>query len=58
MTSVCEFLRFAANRGWVEVDLVKDLTHPKYLRSRPVGFDWGEEEQFRMIKARLASPRY
>lgn len=52
MTSVCEFLRFSETRGWVQSDLAKDLTHPKYLRFRPEGFDWGEEEQFRTIRAR------
>lgn len=52
MTSVCEFLRFAETRGWVEADLVRALGHPKYLRGRPEGFDWGEEERFRTIRAR------
>jgi integrase/recombinase XerD len=65
MTSVCEFMRFAATRGWVDAELAKDLTHPKYLRGRPEGFDWGEEERFRIIRARsirfrdiLSAPEY
>lgn len=52
LTAVCEFLRFGATRGWVRSELVRDLTHPKYLRGRPEGFDWGEDQQFRQINAR------
>ncbi|SKF50861.1 phage integrase family protein [Mycobacteroides abscessus subsp. abscessus] len=52
LTAVCEFLRFCASRGWVSTELVESLTHPKYLRARPEGFDWGEEQQFRRVQAR------
>ena len=51
-TSVCEFLRFAATRGWVPTELAQGLTHPKYLRNKVPGLDWGEEGQFRTVHAR------
>jgi integrase/recombinase XerD len=30
-TAVCEFLRYAARRGWVSVELADSLNHPKYV---------------------------
>jgi integrase/recombinase XerD len=42
MTSVCEFLRFAATRGWV----------PTEFAQAPPGYDWGEDQQFRIVNGR------
>jgi integrase/recombinase XerD len=52
MTSVCEFLRFSATRGWVPTEFAQSLSHPKYLRHGPPGYDWGEEQQFRIVNGR------
>lgn len=52
MTSVCEFLRFAATRGWVPTEFAQSLSHPKYLRHAPPGYDWGEDQQFRIVNVR------
>jgi integrase len=59
LTAVCEFLRFGATRGWVKVELADSLSHRKFLHHTPPGFDSGEEQQFRSIRARslkLAAP--
>jgi integrase/recombinase XerD len=52
LTSACEFLRFASTRGWVSAELVEGLSYPKYLRHKPSGFDWGEEPEYRVVRAR------
>jgi integrase/recombinase XerD len=52
MTAVCEFLRFAAARKWVAMDIVDSLSHPKYLRHAPPGYDFGEDRQFRTVPGR------
>jgi integrase/recombinase XerD len=52
LTAVCEFLRFAVSRGWVSSEIVDSLSHPKYLRHAPAGYDWGENQQFREIRSR------
>jgi integrase/recombinase XerD len=52
MTSVCEFLRFSATRGWVSTEFAQNLSHPKYLRHAPPGYDWGEDQQFRIVNGR------
>lgn len=52
LTAVCEFLRFAASRGWVDGEIVAHLSQPKYLRRAPAGYDWGENQQFREVRAR------
>ncbi|MBM4524514.1 tyrosine-type recombinase/integrase [Rhodococcus hoagii] len=53
MTATCEYLRFGASRGWVARALIDRLSKPKYLRHRALGYDWGEDEQFRTVSARL-----
>ena len=58
LTSVCEFLRFASTRGWFPPELVEQLSEPKYLRRGPVGYDFGEDDQFRTVPTNIArSPR-
>jgi integrase/recombinase XerD len=52
MTSVCEFLRFSATRGWVPMQFAQSLSHPKFLRYGPPGYDWGEDRQFRIVNGR------
>jgi integrase len=52
MTSVCEFLRFAATRSWVPTEFAQSLAHPKYLRHGPPGYDCGENGQFRIVNGR------
>ena len=52
LTSVCEFLRFASTRGWFPPELVQQLSEPKYLRRGPVGYDFGEDNQFRTVRSR------
>ena len=52
LTSVCEFLRFASTRGWFPPELVHHMSEPKYLRRGPVGYDFGEDNQFRTVRSR------
>jgi len=52
LTSVCEFLRFASTRGWYAAELVQQISEPKYLRRGPVGYDFGEDDQFRTVRSR------
>ena len=52
MTSVCEFLRFSGTRGWVPTPFAESLSHPKYLRYAPPGYDCGEDQQFRVVNGR------
>lgn len=52
LTAVCEFLKFAAARKWVAMDVVESLSHPKYLRYAPPGYDLGEDRQFRTVPGR------
>ena len=52
LTSVCEFLRFASSRGWFPPELAQQITEPKYLRRGPVGYDFGEDNQFRTVRSR------
>jgi integrase len=52
LTSVCEFLRFASTRGWYATELVQQISEPKYLRRGPVGYDFGEDNQFRTVRSR------
>jgi integrase/recombinase XerD len=52
MTTVCEFLRFGAARGWVPAEIASMLSSPKHLAFAPPGFNPGEDGQFRNIQAR------
>jgi integrase/recombinase XerD len=52
LTAVCEFLRFASARGWFAPELVQQISEPKYLRRGPVGYDFGEDNQFRTVRSR------
>lgn len=52
LTSVCEFLRFASTRGWYAAELVQQISEPKYLRRGPVGYDFGEDDQFHTVRSR------
>jgi integrase/recombinase XerD len=52
LTSICEFLRFASTRGWFATELDQQLSEPKYLRRGPVGYDFGEDNQFRIVRSR------
>src|SRR3954454_12045723 len=51
--TVCEFLRFGVRMGWVEPELLGQLTEPRYLRFLPAGFDAGEGGQRRTVRSRL-----
>lgn len=52
MTTVCEFLRFGAARGWVPTEIASTLSSPKHLAFAPPGYNVGEDGQFRRIQAR------
>ncbi|WP_016888819.1 tyrosine-type recombinase/integrase [Mycobacteroides abscessus] len=52
LTTVCEFLRFAVSQGWVAGEIIHQLSHRRYLRYGPPGYDSGEDGQFREIRAR------
>lgn len=52
LIAVCEFLRFASSRGWFPSELVQQMSEPKYLRRGPVGYDFGEDNQFRTVRSR------
>ncbi|WP_242436544.1 tyrosine-type recombinase/integrase [Streptomyces sp. CB02488] len=52
LTTVGEFLRFGAANGWVAPEIAAQLSEPKHLRHLPRGFDPGEDDQFRVIRAR------
>jgi integrase/recombinase XerD len=52
MTTVCEFLRFGAARGWVPTEIANALSSPKHLAFTPPGYHVGEDGQFRRIQAR------
>lgn len=52
MTTVSEFLRFAATRGWVDASMADRLSRPRFLRYRARGQSWGEDEQFRTVNSR------
>jgi integrase/recombinase XerD len=52
LTSVCEFLRFASTKGWFAPELIQQISEPKYLRRGPVGYDFGEDNQFRTVRSR------
>lgn len=51
LTTVCEFLRFASLRGWYPLDLAQQLSQRKYLRRSPLGFDFGENDEFRTVRS-------
>ncbi|MFC8933988.1 site-specific integrase [Rhodococcus sp. NPDC057135] len=55
MTSVSEFLRFAATRGWMDASVTDCLSRPRFLRYRAQGQSWGEDEQFRTVNSRTLS---
>jgi integrase/recombinase XerD len=50
--TMTEFLGFGVRHGWVSVELVLALSHPKQLRFLPPGFSAGEGGQFREVRAR------
>ncbi|MBA6433834.1 tyrosine-type recombinase/integrase [Streptomyces sp. GMR22] len=52
LTTVCEFLRFGTANGWVAPEITAQLSEPKYLHHLPRGFDPGEDDQFRTVRAR------
>lgn len=52
MTTVCEFLRFGAARGWVPMEVASTLSAPKHLAFAPPGYNVGEDGQFRRIQAK------
>jgi integrase/recombinase XerD len=52
MTTVCEFLRYGAARGWVPTEIASTLSSPKHLTFTPPGYNVGEDGQFRRIQAR------
>lgn len=52
LTSVTEFLRFGVGRGWVRPEIEQRLTRRQILARSPLGYDWGEREQFRAVRTR------
>ena len=57
LTAVCEFLRFCARTGLIEVAVAERLSEPRWLRFTPPGFDAGESGQFRAVRARVLKAR-
>ncbi len=51
LTAVCEFLRFAARRGWIDGRVADQLSEPRFVAHLPRGFDPGEGGQFRRVRA-------
>ncbi len=52
MTTVCGFLRFGAQHGWVPMEVVARLSEPRFLAYLPPGYDAGEHGQFRTVRAK------
>lgn len=52
MTTVCQFLRFCSQQGWVSAETVAQLSEQKYLSCLPPGYDPGEEGQFRTVRTK------
>jgi integrase len=52
MTTVCGFLRFGAQHGWVPPEVVARLWEPKFLAFLPSGYRAGENGQFRTVRAK------
>ena len=57
LTAVCEFLRFCARTGLIEMAVAEQLSEPRWLRFTPPGFDAGESGQFRTVRARALKAR-
>jgi integrase len=57
LTAVCEFLRYCARRGLIEIAIAEQLSEPRWLRFTPPGFDAGESGQFRRVRARALKAR-
>jgi integrase/recombinase XerD len=57
LTAVCEFLRFCARTGLIEMAVAEQLSEPRWLRFAPPGFDAGESGQFRTVRARVLKAR-
>lgn len=52
MTTVCGFLVFCSQQGWVSAETVAQLSEQKYLSYLPEGYDPGEDGQFRTVRAK------
>ncbi|MFD5409473.1 tyrosine-type recombinase/integrase [Streptomyces nojiriensis] len=52
MTTVCGFLRFCGQQGWVLPETVSQLSEKKFLGYMPPGYNPGEEGQFRTVQAK------
>ncbi|WP_189525438.1 tyrosine-type recombinase/integrase [Streptomyces sindenensis] len=52
MTTVCGFLQFCGQQGWVSSETVSQLSEQKYLSYLPPGYDAGEDGQFRTVRAK------
>lgn len=52
MTTVCGFLEFCRQQGWVSGETVAQLSEQKYLSYLPPGYDAGEDGQFRTVRAK------
>ena len=57
LTAVCEFLRFCARAGLIDMAVAEQLSEPRWLRFTPPGFDAGESGQFRTVRARALKAR-
>jgi integrase len=57
LTAVCEFLRFCARTGLIDMAVAEPLSEPRWLRFTPPGFDTGESGQFRTVRARALKAR-
>jgi integrase/recombinase XerD len=57
LTAVCEFLRFCARTGVIDMAVAERLSEPRWLRFIPPGFDAGEPGQFRTVRARVLKAR-
>ncbi|WTR59449.1 tyrosine-type recombinase/integrase [Streptomyces sp. NBC_00122] len=52
MTTVCGFLQFCSQQGWVLPEMVAQLSEQKYLSYLPPIYDPGEEGQFRTVRTK------
>jgi integrase len=57
LTAVCEFLRFCARTGLIDLAVAERLSEPRWVLFAPPGFDAGESGQFRTVRARVLKAR-
>lgn len=52
LTAVCQYLRFCAGNGLIDMNVLKHLSEPRLMRYVPSGYNPGEGGQHLLVKAR------